>query len=79
MNFLEALQKAKESDGKLWATPLNFPLPSGITVDIDGQWEGVPKLFPGGETPTIPSADLLFGEWEVLPPKEVLKRSTRQG
>lgn len=68
MNFLEALNAAKESGGKLWARP------KGSKMFFGFAWKTNPDRFDsvpsdrGGEPAFLPSPAHLFGEWEVFNP-----------
>ncbi len=73
MNFLEALKKSKESDGVLWAAPIlnkTSKIKWGITWKRNG-WTLVPSPH-GGDPATIPDPNLLFGEWYVGTPNEIM-------
>lgn len=76
MNFLEAMKKVQESNGKLWARPKGSVFYSGFTVDENGQWSDVPS-DRGGEMALIPPPIVLFGEWEILTPKEMIEKGAK--
>lgn len=69
MNFLEALQEVHNSDGKLWAHPVNT-YGWGIAWK-DRDWVYVPS-DRGGEPVQLPSPIMLFDYvWEAVSPKEI--------